>query len=98
MSDLFKYELKDIFNDTSRYLDDLFTIDNPEFEKHIPNIYPAELQVNKANTAEKETFFLDENIKGIGSDIHTSVNDKRNNFGLPIVNEPFFFILLLLEI
>ena len=58
MSDLFKYELKDIFNDTSRYLDDLFTIDNPEFEKRIPNIYPAELQLNKANTAEKETFFL----------------------------------------
>ena len=26
----------DIFNDTSRYLDDIFTIDNPEFEKHFP--------------------------------------------------------------
>ena len=29
------YEFIDMFNDNSRYLDDLFTIDNPEFEKHI---------------------------------------------------------------
>ena len=48
-----------MFNDTSRYLDDIFTIDNPEFEKHIPDIYPAELQLNKANTSDKETSFLD---------------------------------------
>ena len=45
-----RYDLIDMFNDTSRYLDDIFTIDNPEFEKHIPDIYPRELQLNKANT------------------------------------------------
>ena len=44
-----QYNLIDMFNDTSRYLDDIFTIDNPEFEKHIPDIYPTELQLNKAN-------------------------------------------------
>ena len=60
-----------MFNDTSRYLDDIFTINNPEFEKYIPDIYPAELQLNKANTSDKETSFLDLNIKVIGSDIHT---------------------------
>ena len=32
------YDPIDMFNDTSRYLDDIFTIDNPEFEKHIPDI------------------------------------------------------------
>ena len=31
-----RYGLIDMFNDTSRYLDDIFTIDNPAFEKHIP--------------------------------------------------------------
>ena len=43
MSDLHRskhHHLIDVFNDTSRYLDDIFTIDNPEFEKYIPNIYP----------------------------------------------------------
>ena len=78
-----------MFNDTSRYLDDIFTIDNPESEKHIPAIYPAELQLNKANTSEKETSFLDLNIKVIWSDIHTSVYDKRDDFGFPIVNFPW---------
>ena len=29
----------DMFNDTSRYFDEIFTIDNTEFEKHIPDIY-----------------------------------------------------------
>ena len=82
MSNLHKskrYDLIDMFNDTSRYLDDIFTLDNPEFEKHIPDIYSTELQLNKANTSDKETSFLDLDIKVIGSDVHTSVYDKRDS-------------------
>ena len=67
----------------------IFTIDNPEFEKYIPDIYPAELQLNKANNSDKGTCFLDVSIKVIGSDIHTSVYDKRDDFGFPIVNFPW---------
>ena len=92
MSDLHKskrHDLMDMFNDTSRYLDDIFTIDKPEFEKYIPDIYPAELQLNKANTSDKETSFLDLNIKVIGSDIHNSIYDKRDDFRFPIVNFPW---------
>ena len=84
-----KFDLIDKFNDTSRYLDDIFTIDTPAFAEHIPDIYPRELQLNKANTSDKETSFLDLNIKVIGNNIHTSVNDKRDDFGFPIVNFPF---------
>ena len=84
-----RHDLIDMFNDISRYLDDTFTIDNPEFEKYIPDIYPAELQLNKANTSDKEASFSDLNIKVIGSDIHTSVYDKRDDFGFPIVNFPW---------
>ena len=61
MSNLHKskqYDLIDMFNDISRYLDDIFTIDNPEFEKHIHDIYPMQLQLNKANTSDKETSFV----------------------------------------
>ena len=46
ISDLQKskhHDLIDMFNDTSRYLDDIFTLDYAEFEKYIPDIYPAEL-------------------------------------------------------
>ena len=65
MSNLHKYkqyDLIDMFNDTSRYLDDIFTIDNPEFVKHIPDIYPTLLQLNKAYITDKETSFLDFNV------------------------------------
>ena len=80
MSDLHKskrHDLIDMCNDTSRYLDDIFTIDNPEFEKFIPDIYPAVLELNKANTSDKETSsFLDLNKKVIGRDVY----DKRISY------------------
>ena len=53
------------------------------------DIYPTELQLNKANTSHNETFFLDLFIKVIGSDVHTSVYDKRDVFGFLIVNFPW---------
>ena len=65
-----------MLNDTSRYLHDIFNIDNPELEKHIHDIYPTELQYN----SDKETFFLDLNIKVIGNDVHTSIYDKRDDY------------------
>ena len=44
--------------------------------------------MNKANTSDKGTSFLDLNIKVIGNNIHTNVYDKRDDFGFPIVNFP----------
>ena len=44
-----QFDLIDMVNDTSRYLD-IFTIDNPEFAEHIPGKNPRELQLNKENT------------------------------------------------
>ena len=45
------------FNSTSRYLDDLLNIDNPYFEGKVNQIYPPELQLNKANTSDTEAPF-----------------------------------------
>ena len=45
------------FNSTSRYLDDLLNIDNPYFEGMVNQIYPSELQLNKANTSDTEDPF-----------------------------------------
>ena len=49
------------------------------------SIYPRVLQFNKANTSDKETYYLDLNITAIGNNIQTSVYDKRDDFGFPIV-------------
>ena len=44
-------------NSTFRSLDDLFNIDNPYFEGMVGQIYPSELQLNKANASGTETPF-----------------------------------------
>ena len=41
------------------YLDDLLNIGNPYFEGMVNQIYPPELQLNKANTSDSEAPFLD---------------------------------------
>ena len=46
------------FNLTSRYLDDLLNINNPCFEGMVSLIYPAESQLNKANTSDTEASFF----------------------------------------
>ena len=84
-----RYRNAAFFFSLTLFLDDIFTNDNPAFAEHIPDIYPRELQLNKANTSDKETSFLDLNIKVIGNGIYTSVYDKRNDFGFPIVNFPW---------
>ena len=56
------YDLIDAFNSTSRYLDDLLNIDNIHFEHMVRRMYPAELQLNKANASDTEAPFLDLNL------------------------------------
>ena len=60
MSDLHeskRHDLIDMCNDTSRYLDDMFTIDNPEFEKYIPYI-SRRTSVKYSKHFRQRNFFL----------------------------------------
>ena len=57
-----RYDMIDPFNSTSRYLDDLLNIDNIHFEHMVHRIYPAELQLNKANASDTEAACLDLNL------------------------------------
>ena len=47
------------FISRSRYLDYLLNIDNPYFEGMVNQIYPPELQLNKAYTSDTEAPLLD---------------------------------------
>ena len=52
-------------------------------------IYPSELQLNKANTSDTEAAFLDLH-SSISNDIDsTKIYDKRDNFDFETVNFPF---------
>ena len=62
LSDKNQADIIEAFNSTSRYLDDLLNIDNPYFEEMVGQIYPTELQLNKANSSDTEAPFLDLNL------------------------------------
>ena len=47
----------DAFNTTSRYLDDILNINNVYFDNMVSQIYPSELQLNKANASDTEAAF-----------------------------------------
>ena len=50
LSDNNKTDIIEAFDSTSRYLGNLPNIANPYFEQMVGQIYPTELQLNKANS------------------------------------------------
>ena len=52
-----RVDVIDAFNTTSRYLDDILNINNVYFENMVSQIYPSELQLNKANASDTEAAF-----------------------------------------
>ena len=88
LSDNNQTDIFDTFNSTSRYLDDLFNIDNPYFEHMVGQIYPTELQLNKANSSDTEPLFLDLNLSITNGIVSSKIYDKRDDFNFEIVNFP----------
>ena len=90
LSDVKQAAIIEAFKSTSRYLDDLLTIDNPYFEGMVNRIYPPELQLNKANTSDTEAPFLDLHLSISNGFVSSKIYDKRDAFDFDIVNFPFF--------
>ena len=82
-------DIIEAFNSTSRYLDDLLNIDNIYFDQMVDRIYPTELQLNRANSSDTETSFLDLNLCISNGTVSTKIYDKRDDFDFDIVNFPF---------
>ena len=77
----------DALNTTSRYLNDILNINNVYFDNMVSQIYPSELQLNKANASDTEAAFLDLHLSISNHIVFTKVYDKRDDF--EIVNFPF---------
>ena len=81
--------LIDVFNSNSRYLDDILTLNNPDFLKFASDIYPKELILNRANSDNQCCPFLDLNITLNQGKLTTRIYDKRDDFNFVITNFPF---------
>ena len=77
------------FNTTSRYKDDILNINNVYFENMVSQIYPSELQLNKANTSDTEAAFLDLHLSISNDILSTKIYDIRDDFDFEMVNFPF---------
>ena len=82
-------EVIEAFNSISRNLDDLLNIDNNFFDTMFNNIYPSELQLNKANVSDTEASFLDLHLSISNGFVKTKFFDKRDDFDFDSVKFPF---------
>ena len=89
LSDDTQADVIDAFNTTSRYLDDILNINNVYFVNMASQIYPSDLQLNKANTFDTEAAFLYLHLSISNDIISTKIYDKRDDFDFEIVNFPF---------
>ena len=55
----------------------------------VGQIYPTELQLNKANSSNTEALFLDLNLSITNGIASSKIYDKRYDFNFEIVNFPF---------
>ena len=90
LSDDKQADVIDAFNTTSRYLDDILNIDNVYFDNIVSQIYPSELQLNKANTSNTDAEFLNVHLSISNYIVSTKIYDMRDDFDFEIVNFPFF--------
>ena len=79
----------DAFNATSRYLNYILNINNVYLDNMVSQIYPSELQLNKANASDTEAAFLDLHLSISNDIISTKIYDKHDDFDFEIVNFPF---------
>ena len=95
LSDNNQTDIIGAFNFTSRYLSDLLNIDNPYFEQMVGVIYPAELQLDLANSSNTEASFLDLNLSISNGIVSYKIYDKWDDFNFEIVNFHFLMKMFL---
>ena len=85
-----KKKLASQFNFTYRYIDDVLSINNTDFENYLGQMYPAELEIKHTTESNTSSSYLDL-LLSIESDcqLRTSLYDKRDDFKFHITNFPF---------
>ena len=84
LSDNTQTDIIEALNSTSRR-----NIDNPYFEHMVGQIYPTELQLTRANSADTEAPFLDFSFSLTNDIVSSKIFKKRDDFNFEIVNFPF---------
>ena len=85
-----KKQLASRFNLTYKYIDNVLSINNQEFENYLDQMYTAELEIKDTTESITSASYLDLLLSiGMDGQIHTSIYDKRDDFNFHITNFPF---------
>ena len=78
------------FNFTYRYIDNVLSINNSDFENYLGQMYSPELEIKDKTESNTFASYLDL-LLSIGRDVqlHTSLYDKCDDFNFHITNFPF---------
>ena len=83
-------QLASRINFTYRYVDDVLSINNPQFENYLGQMYPVELEIEDTTESSTSASYLDLLLSiGRGGQLHTSIYDKIDDFNFHITNFPF---------
>ena len=78
------------FDLTDSYIDDILSINNPEFENYLDQMYPAELEIKETTESTTSASYLDL-LLSVWRDgkLHAFIYDTRDYFNFHITNFPF---------
>ena len=83
-------QLASQFNFTYRYIDDVLSINNPEFDNYLGQMYPVELEIKDTTDSNTPASYMDLVLSiGRHGQLHTSIYNKRGDFNFNITNFPF---------
>ena len=78
------------FSFTYRYIDDVLSINNPNFKDYLHEIYPHELEIKETTESNRSASYLDILLSfDDNGHLNTSLYDKRDDFNFHITNFPF---------
>ena len=85
-----KEKIASQFNFSYRYIDDVLSINNPDFVNYLGQMYSPELEIKDTTESNTSASYLDL-LLSIESDgqLRTSLYDKRDDFNFHITNFPF---------
>ena len=76
------------FNFTYRHINNILSINNPDFENYLGKMDPVELEIEDMTESNNSASYLDLILLSLERDgqLHTSIYDKRDDFNFHITN------------
>ena len=95
LSDDNKADIIDAFEHYIQVFNAILNINNVYFDNMPCQIYPSQLQLNKAYTSDTEAASLDLHLSISNDIVIPKFCDKRDDYDFEIVNFPFLYVMFL---